>query len=129
MRNIRRLAEMGCQIDLDDFGTGHASISSIRRFAVHRLKIDRSFVKKLDRDIEQQRMVNAIQLMAEQLDLDTIAEGVETAGEHAMLAQLGVGHVQGFGIARPMPASRTIQWISDHIAAVQTPPRIGNSAG
>ncbi len=129
VRNIRRMAEMGCHIDLDDFGTGHASISSIRRFAVHRLKIDRSFVKKLDRDVEQQRMVNAIQLMAEQLDLDTIAEGVETAGEHAMLAQLGVGHVQGFGIARPMPASRTIQWIHDHLARVQTPPHIGRSAG
>ncbi|MEQ8256904.1 MAG: GGDEF domain-containing phosphodiesterase [Roseovarius confluentis] len=129
VRNIRRMAEMGCHIDLDDFGTGHASISSIRRFAVHRLKIDRSFVKKLDHDVEQQRMVNAIQLMAEQLDLETVAEGVETAGEHAMLAQLGVGHVQGFGIARPMPAVRTIQWIGDHLARVQTPPCIGRSAG
>ncbi|MGK7753397.1 MULTISPECIES: putative bifunctional diguanylate cyclase/phosphodiesterase [unclassified Roseovarius] len=129
VRNIRRMAELGCHIDLDDFGTGHASISSIRRFAVHRLKIDRSFVKKLDRDVEQQRMVNAIQLMAEHLDLDTIAEGVENAGEHAMLAQLGVGHVQGFGIARPMPATDTIGWIADHMARVQTPPRIGHNAG
>ncbi|MGK7654640.1 putative bifunctional diguanylate cyclase/phosphodiesterase [Roseovarius sp. B08] len=129
VRNIRRMAELGCHIDLDDFGTGHASISSIRRFAVHRLKIDRSFVKKLDRDVEQQRMVNAIQLMAEHLDLDTIAEGVENAGEHAMLAQLGVGHVQGFGIARPMPATDTIGWIADHIARVQAPPRIGHNAG
>lgn len=129
VRNIRAMAELGCRIDLDDFGTGHASISSIRRFAVHRLKIDRSFVKKLDCDLEQQRMVNAIQLMAEQLDLETIAEGVETAGEHAMLAQLGVGHVQGFGIARPMPAAKTAEWIADHIARVQTPPRIGRSAG
>lgn len=129
VRNIRRMADLGCRIDLDDFGTGHASISSIRRFAVHRLKIDRSFVKKVDRDVEQQRMVNAIQLMAEQLDLDTIAEGVETAGEHAMLAQLGVGHVQGFGIARPMPATKTFEWITDHMTRVQTPPRIGHTAG
>ncbi|MFN3209203.1 MAG: putative bifunctional diguanylate cyclase/phosphodiesterase [Roseovarius sp.] len=129
VRNIRRMADLGCQIDLDDFGTGHASISSIRRFAVHRLKIDRSFVRKLDRDLEQQRMVNAIQLMAEQLDLDTIAEGVETAGEHTILAQLGVGHVQGFGIGRPMPASRTTEWIEHHLARLETPPRIGRTTG
>ncbi len=127
VRNIRRLAELGCRVDLDDFGTGHASISSIRRFAVHRLKIDRSFVRRLDCDLEQQRMVNAIQLMAEQLDLETIAEGVETAGEHAMLAQLGVGHVQGFGIGRPMPADLTASWITDHLARVQRPPAIGRT--
>lgn len=129
VRNISQMARLGCRIDLDDFGTGHASISSIRRFAVHRLKIDRSFVKRLDCDLQQQRLVNAIQLMAEQLDLETIAEGVETAGEHAMLAQLGVGHVQGFGIARPMPVARTAGWITDHMARVQTPPCIGRNAG
>jgi len=128
VRNIRRMAELGCRIDLDDFGTGHASISSIRRFAVHRLKIDRSFVKKLDCDLEQQRMVNAIQLMAEQLDLETIAEGVETVGEHAMLAQLGCGHVQGFGIGRPMPFAMTAEWVTGHVARIQSPPKIGRNA-
>lgn len=128
-RNIRRLSEMGCLIDLDDFGTGHASISSIRRFAVQRLKIDRSFVTRIDRDPEQQRMVNAIQLMAEQLDLKTLAEGVETSGEHAMLAQLGCGHVQGFGIARPMPLEKTLPWITAHMAGLQGPPAIGRKLG
>jgi EAL domain-containing protein (putative c-di-GMP-specific phosphodiesterase class I) len=128
-RNIRNLGEMGCRIDLDDFGTGHASIASIRRFAVQRLKIDRSFVTKVDRDQEQQRMVNAILLMADQLGLDTLAEGVESAGEHTMLAQLGCGHVQGFGIARPMPLDRTADWITDHLARVQTPPEIGRRIG
>ncbi|WP_135506604.1 putative bifunctional diguanylate cyclase/phosphodiesterase [Roseovarius aestuariivivens] len=128
-RNIRRLSEMGCLIDLDDFGTGHASISSIRRFAVQRLKIDRSFVRKIDCDPEQRRMVNAIQLMAEQLDLETLAEGVETAGEHAMLAQLGCGHVQGFGIARPMPLKNTLPWIETHLARLQSPPPIGRKTG
>ncbi|MEL6701765.1 MAG: bifunctional diguanylate cyclase/phosphodiesterase, partial [Pseudomonadota bacterium] len=64
-RNIRGLASLGCGIDLDDFGTGHASISSIRRFAVSRIKIDRSFVMKVDDDPEQQRMIAAILMMAE----------------------------------------------------------------
>ncbi|SIO29921.1 putative bifunctional diguanylate cyclase/phosphodiesterase [Vannielia litorea] len=121
-RNIANLATMGCPVDLDDFGTGHASISSIRRFAVSRLKIDRSFVMRVHEDREQQKMVSAILLMAEQLDLDTLAEGVESIGEHAMLAQLGCGHIQGFGLARPMPFEDTIGWIEKHNAKiVETP--------
>ncbi|WP_306153572.1 bifunctional diguanylate cyclase/phosphodiesterase [Roseovarius sp. MMSF_3281] len=123
--NIRRLAELGCHIDLDDFGTGHASISSIRRFAVQRLKIDRSFVMKVDQDNDQKDMIAAILLMADRLGLDTVAEGVETAGEHAILAQLGCGHVQGYGIARPMPFERTLEWATDHSAKLQAPPVIG----
>jgi diguanylate cyclase (GGDEF)-like protein len=128
-RNINGLAKLGCGIDLDDFGTGHASISSIRRFAVGRIKIDRSFVMKVDRDPEQQRMVNAILTMAERLELDTLAEGVETLGEHAMLAQLGCGHVQGFGIARPMPFDQTIDWIRAHNAKLTDATTIGRSVG
>ncbi len=128
-RNINGLAKLGCVIDLDDFGTGHASISSIRRFAVARIKIDRSFVMKVDRDPEQQRIVNAILTMADRLDLDTLAEGVETLGEHAMLAQLGCGHVQGFGIARPMPFDQTADWIRNYNAKLQQAPAIGRSAG
>lgn len=127
-RNINGLAKLGCGIDLDDFGTGHASISSIRRFAVTRIKIDRSFVMKVDRDPEQQRMVNAVLTMADRLDLGTVAEGVETVGEHAMLAQLGCHHVQGFGIARPMPFSQTLDWIKAHNAKLQQAPLIGRTA-
>ena len=67
VRNVNGLAELGCGIDLDDFGTGHASISSIRRLRASRLKIDRSFVTRVDQDIEQQRMVAAIVTMAERL--------------------------------------------------------------
>ncbi len=124
-RNINRLSEMRCHIDLDDFGTGHASISLIRRFAVERIKIDRSFVTKVDCDPEQQRMISAILLMAEKLGLETLAEGVETAGEHAMLAQLGCGHVQGFGIGRPMPFDKTIDWMSHHLLKLDDLPVIG----
>jgi len=128
-RNINALTEMGCMIDLDDFGTGHASISSVRRFAVHRLKIDRSFVMNVDRDVEQQRMISAILSMAERLGLETLAEGVESAGEHTILAQLGCAHVQGYGIARPMPLDETADWITTHQAKVHAPPVIGRITG
>jgi diguanylate cyclase (GGDEF)-like protein len=114
IRNLAGLARLGCCLDLDDFGTGHASITSIRRFSIERIKIDRSFVTRIDDDLEQQKMVSAILTMAERLGLDTLAEGVETAAERAMLARLGCGHVQGFGIARPMPFKETDAWIHSY---------------
>lgn len=129
VRNIGEMSRLGCRIDLDDFGTGHASIANIRRFAVHRIKIDRSFVTKVDEDPEQQRMLSAILTMAERLDLDTLAEGVETLGEHAMLSQLGCGHVQGYALARPMPFEETIPWIAAHSAKVSRAPTIGRRIG
>jgi EAL domain-containing protein (putative c-di-GMP-specific phosphodiesterase class I) len=128
-RNIRGLADLGCRIDLDDFGMGHASLASIRRFGVGRIKIDRSFVMKSDRDPDQQRMIRAILTMAERLDIETLAEGVETVGEHALLAQLGCTHVQGFGIGRPMPFDQTLTWIRSHNDKLQAPPQIGRSTG
>jgi len=126
-RNINALGAMGCRIDLDDFGTGNASIASIRRFSVSRIKIDRSFVMKADRDPDQQRMISAILTMAERLQVETLAEGVETVGEHVMLAQLGCNHVQGFGIARPMPFDQTLDWINVHNAKLQDVPLIVQS--
>jgi EAL domain-containing protein (putative c-di-GMP-specific phosphodiesterase class I) len=128
-RNIAGLATLGCAIDLDDFGTGHASISNIRRFAVERIKIDRSFMTKVDTDPEQQRMVSAIVTMAEQLNLKTLGEGVETAGEHAMLAQLGCTHVQGFGLGRPMPYADTLNWMQKHHEKLAETPKIGRGIG
>ncbi|NNK16978.1 MAG: EAL domain-containing protein, partial [Sulfitobacter sp.] len=125
--NINALGKLGCRIDLDDFGTGHASIASIRRFSVSRIKIDRSFVMKADRDPEQQRMISAILTMAERLQLETLAEGVETVGEHVLLAQLGCDHVQGFGIGRPMPFEQTLDWIDRHTTKLEDVPRIMNN--
>jgi diguanylate cyclase (GGDEF)-like protein len=126
--NIAAISQMGCGVDLDDFGTGHASITSIRRFSVRRIKIDRSFVTRVDEDREQQKIVSAVLSMAEQLGMQTLAEGVETPGEHAMLSQLGCGHVQGFGIARPMPVDETMEWINRHLARLTGTPRISKRA-
>lgn len=127
--NINALGKLGCRIDLDDFGTGHASIASIRRFSVSRIKIDRSFVMKADRDPEQQRMISAILTMAERLRVETLAEGVETVGEHVLLAQLGCDHVQGFGIGRPMPFEKTLDWIDRHVSKLDDVPYIMTDKG
>lgn len=128
-RNIWALSEFGCNIDLGKFGSGHASISDIRRFAVSRVKIDKSFVTHVDRDREQQNMVAAVLTMAERLEIDTLAEGVETVGEHAMLSQLGCGHVQGFSVARPIPFEATLEWIVQHHAKQPKTFAIGRKSG
>lgn len=123
--NIAKLAQLGCAVDLDDFGTGHASITALSRFRVNRLKIDRSFVTNVDQDKKQQQLVAAILSMAEQLGLDTLAEGVETAEEHTLLAQMGCRHVQGFGIARPMPPNETRNWLEQYQARDHPIPDFG----
>lgn len=127
-RNIAALSQLGCGIDLDDFGTGHASIANIRRFAVKRIKIDKSYVTRCDVDRNQQDMLAAILTMAERINLQTLTEGVETVGEHAMLAQLGCDHVQGFSISRPMAFDLTLDWMDAHRQKLAQTPQIGRKA-
>ncbi len=110
--NIAGLARMGCGIDLDDFGTGHASLAALRRFAVGRIKIDRRFVGGVHRDPRLQNCISAMVDMAKELGLQTLAEGVETPAELSILAELGCHAVQGFHIAPPMAASAMAAWIA-----------------
>lgn len=119
VRNIATLSRLNFGIDLDDFGTGHASITNIRRFEVRRLKIDRSFITRIDSDPEQQKIVAAILSMAEKLGLDTLAEGVETPAELAQIARMGCGHVQGFGIGRPMGFNQASEWMRNHRSSLR----------
>lgn len=128
-RVITRIADLGCGVDLDDFGTGNASITTIRRFALSRIKIDRSFVRGVDTDREQQKFVTAVLALAEQLGLQTLAEGVETQGEHAMLAQLGCVHVQGYVLARPMAAEDLVPWLRQYRDQMTQALRIGLRGG
>ena len=128
-RNLAKLSKMGCQIDLDDFGTGQTSITAIRRLSVNRLKIDRSFITRLHEDKEQQKMVEAILTMAERLGLETVAEGVETVGEHARASQLGCTYIQGFAVSRPLPLEKTGDWIAHYRSKLARTPEIRRNAG
>jgi diguanylate cyclase (GGDEF)-like protein len=111
MQNINALRALGCAIDLDDFGTGHASITSIRQFGVDRIKIDRSFVTDIGEDTDQQQMVLAIMTMSKQLKIGALAEGVETESELAFMLESGCNIIQGHAIARPMPQSEVSNWM------------------
>lgn len=109
--NIVSLARLGCGIDLDDFGTGHATLSAVRDFAVGRIKIDRRFVRGVHRAPRLQDGILATVAMARELGLQTLAEGVETPADLATLADLGCDVVQGFHIAPPMAASAMAAWM------------------
>ena len=110
MRNVMTLRNAGFRLDLDDFGTGAASIAHIAQFGVHRIKIDRTFVSGIDGDDTKQEIVRAILGLAASLGIETLAEGVETPQEKATLVEMGCPHLQGFGIARPMPFEKTTAW-------------------
>jgi diguanylate cyclase len=111
VRNLRGLASAGFVIELDDFGTGHASISNLRRFMVNRIKIDRSFIFGIETSGEQQQLTGSMIAMARALGIETLAEGVETeVALHAVQA-LGCGSAQGYLIARPMALADTFDWI------------------
>lgn len=120
IRNLARLAQLGCHIDLDDFGTAHASIMSIRTFSVDRIKIDRSFITDVDHNPDQQQVVNTILSLARNLSVETLAEGVETEAEIRHLAALGCDHAQGYAIAHPLPASEAFAWMMAHAVPVKS---------
>jgi diguanylate cyclase (GGDEF)-like protein len=102
---VHRLRELGVRIALDDFGTGYSLPGYLKRFAVDRVKIDRSFVAGLPDDRFDRAIVEAMVGMAHDLDLTVTVEGVETRAQAEFLASLGSDHLQGFLFARPMTAS------------------------
>ena len=113
---IAALARLGCGVDLDDFGTGHATSAALQRFAIGRIKLDRRFVAGINRDPYLQRDVAAIVAMAKAKAMQTVAEGVETPAERATLAALGCDALQGFHIAPPMSANAMARWVAQNFA-------------
>ncbi|MES9857670.1 MAG: bifunctional diguanylate cyclase/phosphodiesterase [Sedimenticola sp.] len=111
--NIRSLYDMGFGISLDDFGVGYSSLGRLKRFALNEIKIDRSFIQHIDKSNTDVSIVEAIIMLAERLNLKVVAEGVETHEQLALLQMMGCGAVQGYYIARPMPADRFIEMLAE----------------
>ncbi len=99
---LRRLKALGVQLAIDDFGTGYSSLSYLKRFPVDTLKIDRTFVRGLESDVENQAIVQAVISLAQALHMAVVAEGVETAGEVRHLCALGCPVGQGYFYAPPL---------------------------
>ena len=102
LKLLRSLAKLGVTLSIDDFGTGYSSLAYLKRFPVDTVKIDRAFVRDLDQDEDGRVLVNAIISLAHSLSLKTIAEGVETETQAALLARHGCDEIQGYMIGRPM---------------------------
>jgi diguanylate cyclase (GGDEF)-like protein/PAS domain S-box-containing protein len=100
------LHERGIRMSIDDFGTGYSSLSYLKKFKVYKLKIDQSFVRDISDDPEDKAIVAAIISMASSLSMQTIAEGVETAGQLAFLRNQGCNEVQGYYFSKPLPAEQ-----------------------
>ncbi len=106
---LSRLRCHGVELYLDDFGTGHSSLSYLQRFPVTCLKIDRSFVRRADRQPANAVILRTITELGHNLGLEVIAEGVETEGELAMVEQLGCEMAQGFLLSEPLTAKQVEQ--------------------
>jgi EAL domain-containing protein (putative c-di-GMP-specific phosphodiesterase class I) len=102
-RMLESLNEMGVRLCIDDFGTGHSSLAYLRRFPIHALKIDRSFVMNLPLDEDAAAIVTAITAMAEKLRLSTVAEGVEVRSQLDFLREHNCTEAQGYVISKPCP--------------------------
>lgn len=113
---LQELRSHHIQIAIDDYGTGFSSLSYLRDLPVQELKMDRSFVSTMATDSRSHSIVSSTFQLARALELRTVAEGVENAAVAADLIALGVDVLQGYHIARPMPAAQVEDWVRGHVA-------------
>jgi EAL domain-containing protein (putative c-di-GMP-specific phosphodiesterase class I) len=112
------LKAIGVRLSIDDFGTGHSSLSRLQRFPVDTLKIDRSFISAMDGDIESHEIVRIIILLAHNLGLKVVAEGVETQEQMEVLRDLGCELGQGYLWSRPVPGDTIEELLASHHSQV-----------
>jgi EAL domain-containing protein (putative c-di-GMP-specific phosphodiesterase class I) len=107
---IPAVKKLGIEIEIDDFGTEHASIVSLLRFEPRRLKIDREIIKPIIASPSQRRLVSSIIEIGRSQNIDIVAEGVETMEHAKILKDLGCHILQGYALARPMTSEQLIEF-------------------
>jgi len=113
---LAALRELGIRISIDDFGTGYSSLSYLQRFPIDQLKIDRSFIMQIETDEDWSPIVKAIVMLAHDLKLDVVAEGVETSEQLRYIQGLSCGQYQGYLKSRPLIARDFLQLLQENSA-------------
>lgn len=124
---LQRLRAIGFRVALDDFGTGYSSLFNIRNFALDCLKIDKSFIDGLGREVESAAIVNSVTHLARSLGLGVVAEGVETETQNQALRLAGCSHLQGYYFGRPTDAETTVL-LATHGAVEDSPAQVASQA-
>lgn len=109
---LNRFKAMGLKLAIDDFGTGYSSLAYLKRFPLDVLKIDQSFVRNLCTDTEDRAIANAVIQLAHSLDMQVVAEGVETREQHEILLSMGCDMCQGYLFGKPMAVPEATQWLA-----------------
>ncbi len=112
---LNAIKALGVGISIDDFGTGYSSLAYLKRYPIDKLKIDRSFVADTPENTDDVAIVTAIIQMGRSLQLQTVAEGVETQAQIDLLAGLGCDLIQGFAVAMPMAGMATREWLAERV--------------
>jgi EAL domain-containing protein (putative c-di-GMP-specific phosphodiesterase class I) len=109
---LLQLRDLGVKLSIDDFGTGYSSLSYLHRFPLHTLKIDRSFIARIDGSFQSFQVVHSIMSLANNLGIAVVAEGIETVEQvghlRALLCQFG----QGYHFSRPLPQADVLQLLT-----------------
>ena len=119
LKVVQQMRSMGLKLSIDDFGTGYSSLSYLQKLAVHKLKIDQSFIRGLaGNDTDSAAIIRAIIQMAHSLKLLTVAEGVESGQQLSFLRHHRCDEMQGYYLGRPMPAAEFAAWLAEpaHLA-------------
>jgi diguanylate cyclase (GGDEF)-like protein/PAS domain S-box-containing protein len=113
-RVLEELQAMGFRLSIDDFGTGFSSLSNLKQFNVDKIKIDRSFIDELEKSESDRAITQASINLAHALGLKTVAEGVETPGQLALLQSMGCDEVQGFLFSHPLPSEELEAYLQEN---------------
>lgn len=111
VERLNKLYDLGIKLAIDDFGTGYSSLSYLKKFPVHKLKIDRTFIKEVTTDRDDATIARSIIHLGQAMNLEIIAEGVETEEQLEFLRAEGCQQVQGFLFAKPMSGDALLEWL------------------
>ncbi len=126
---LARLRALGIRVHLDDFGTGYSSLSHLAGLPIDAIKIDRSFVSEIETSERKRVMLHGLILIAHELGIETVAEGVETEGQARILLAEGCDHCQGYLVSYPLTPGDAARLLSSQTALTDTLRALGQGAG